>query len=183
MTNELAEYLNKKISRETINKTLSVIQAMKAGAGLKNAVAEQQLGIAEFFDAVHTHSDLEKLYTDAQSSRAEILVEEIVDISDMEEDPQRARIRLDARRWYASKMKPKKYGDKIDVNVSGSINIHAALTEARKRVLLPDSYQADVIDAQVIDTTNELAVEHTDTESVAEPAKDDKDIDINDLLE
>jgi len=33
---------------------------------------------------------------------------------------QRARLRFDARRWYASKLNPKKYGDKIAQEVTGS---------------------------------------------------------------
>lgn len=34
---------------------------------------------------------------------------------------QRSRLRIDTRKWIASKLKPKKYGDKIEVENSGSI--------------------------------------------------------------
>lgn len=33
----------------------------------------------------------------------------------------RQRLRIDARKWVASKLKPKKYGDKVDVGLSGSV--------------------------------------------------------------
>jgi len=33
----------------------------------------------------------------------------------------RSQLRIDARKWMASKLKPKKYGDRLDLNHSGSI--------------------------------------------------------------
>lgn len=39
----------------------------------------------------------------------------MLDIADDKEgDPQRDRLRIDTRKWLASKLKPKKYGDKIE---------------------------------------------------------------------
>jgi hypothetical protein len=43
------------------------------------------------------------------------------------------RLRFDARRWYLSKLAPKKYGDKQHIEHSGSIDTVAALVAARKR--------------------------------------------------
>lgn len=33
----------------------------------------------------------------------------------------RSQLRIDARKWMAGKLKPKKYGEKLDLNVSGSL--------------------------------------------------------------
>lgn len=74
-------------------------------------------------------------YVKAKAESADALVEEIIDIADsgsndwMENnDPnnpgyringehiQRSRLRVDARKWIASKLKPKKYGEKLDMN-------------------------------------------------------------------
>lgn len=33
----------------------------------------------------------------------------------------RSQLRIEARKWMAGKLKPKKYGDKIDLNLSGSV--------------------------------------------------------------
>lgn len=52
-------------------------------------------------------------YARAREAQADALVDEIVDIADTEENPKRAAVRIDARKWVAGKMKPKKYGDKI----------------------------------------------------------------------
>jgi len=39
------------------------------------------------------------------------------------EHVQRSKLRIDTRKWLASKLKAKKYGDKADVNVSGGLSL------------------------------------------------------------
>lgn len=52
-------------------------------------------------------------YARAREMQADALADEITDIADnIEGDPQRDRLRVDARKWAASKLKPRKYGDK-----------------------------------------------------------------------
>lgn len=46
---------------------------------------------------------------------------------------QHAKLRVDTRKWLASKMLPKVYGDKQELNVSGSLDIAATIIAARKR--------------------------------------------------
>jgi hypothetical protein len=45
------------------------------------------------------------------------------------EAAQRSRIRFDARRWYLSKLAPKRYGDKTAVEHSGNVSINATPTD------------------------------------------------------
>lgn len=84
-------------------------------------------------------------YARAREAQAEHLVDEILEISDnatndwMErrsesekgagvnsgwvlngEHVQRSRLRVDSRKWFASKVAPKKYGDKIMTEVTGA---------------------------------------------------------------
>jgi hypothetical protein len=44
------------------------------------------------------------------------------------------RIYVDAIKWYTGKVAPKKYGDKLDMNVTGQVTIGDAIEEGRKRV-------------------------------------------------
>lgn len=45
------------------------------------------------------------------------------------------RLQVDARKWLASKLKPKKYGDRVDLtNSDGSLTGADALAKARARV-------------------------------------------------
>ncbi len=89
------------------------------------------------------HEEFRDQYARAREAQADHYAEEIVDISDdgtndwMErqstaekgagvntgwvlngEHVQRSRLRMDARKWLASKLAPKKYGDKLDTTLS-----------------------------------------------------------------
>lgn len=44
------------------------------------------------------------------------------------------RLKVDARKWYLSKLAPKKYGDKQQVEHSGTVNVGEALRNARERI-------------------------------------------------
>lgn len=60
-------------------------------------------------------------YTRAREAQADSLADEIVEIADdSSDDPNSRRIRIDARKWVAGKMRPKKYGDKISAEVTGA---------------------------------------------------------------
>ena len=74
-------------------------------------------------------------YTRAREAQADYLAEEIVQIADdglndtYEVDGEtrvnqdvvaRSRLRVDARKWYAARMAPKKYGDKVQTELTGA---------------------------------------------------------------
>lgn len=48
----------------------------------------------------------------ATQARCDALAEEMLDIPDEEEDVNRARLKVDTRKWIASRMMPKRYGDR-----------------------------------------------------------------------
>lgn len=60
-------------------------------------------------------------YARAREQQAETYAEEIVEIADTEKDAAIARNRIDARKWTASKLRPKLYGDRVEVEHSGTI--------------------------------------------------------------
>ncbi len=75
------------------------------------------------------HEDFSEQYARAREAQAEIRADEIVDIADDDtndftadedgnlvadhEHIQRSRLRIDARKWIAAKLLPKRYGDKL----------------------------------------------------------------------
>ena len=60
----------------------------------------------------------------AREDLAEYQAGEIVKIADNQElDPQSRRVMVDARKWIASKLKSRVYGDKVDHKVSGALTI------------------------------------------------------------
>jgi len=82
-------------------------------------------------------------YTRAKEESAEAFSEDILDIADdstndyitkqnndgeeyevvNHENIQRSKLRIDSRKWLASKLKPKKYGDKIQTEHSGNVGL------------------------------------------------------------
>jgi hypothetical protein len=62
-------------------------------------------------------------YARARDEQADHYADEIIAIADEEPDPSKAKVRVDARKWVASKLKPRVYGDKIDHKHSGSLTI------------------------------------------------------------
>jgi hypothetical protein len=78
--------------------------------------------------------DYSSQYACAKEDQADFLSEEMIDIADdssndvrytesgeviNSEFVQRSKLRIDTRKWIASKLKPKKYGDKLDVLSDG----------------------------------------------------------------
>lgn len=87
------------------------------------------------------YEDLDHKYARAKDLQVEFLVEECMEIADGSENDivtinkgdeeyqqvnheniQRSKLRIDMRKWQAGKLKPKKYGDKQQVQHSGGLN-------------------------------------------------------------
>jgi hypothetical protein len=98
-------------------------------------------------DCLRRNPDLKARYQEAVLDRADRLAEELLELADTPmpeglDGPsasawvQRLRVRIDVRKWAASKLAPRLYGEKLDVSVSETrISITAALALAEKRLL------------------------------------------------
>lgn len=73
-------------------------------------------------------------YTRARDMGLDALAEEIIEIADEPAgtldnggtdtgDVANRRLRFDARRWYLSKLAPKKYGERVDQNITGGLSL------------------------------------------------------------
>lgn len=99
---------------------------------------------SSIFKWLRTEEGFADNYTRAKEQQAEHFADELVAIADdgsndwMEvhhgddedsawrlngEHVQRSKLRIDSRKWLMSKMLPKKYGDKLDLNMAGSLNV------------------------------------------------------------
>lgn len=103
--------------------------------GTKHICEEHEITYTTFKNWINDDEDLFALYARAKDMQADMLAEEIISIADDSKDDtietfdkhgkrikvedkewtSRSKLRIDARKWVASKLKPKKYGDKIDV--------------------------------------------------------------------
>lgn len=76
-------------------------------------------------------------YNVAKEAQADAMAEDMLDIADtlpaMTEkgidsaDVAHMRLRIDTRKWIASKLKPKKYGDKIEQEIKGDMSLTVQL--------------------------------------------------------
>lgn len=95
---------------------------------------------ATVFRWLAAHEEFRDQYARAREAQADTLVDEILEISDdgrndymanlgegedtlayrlNGEHVQRSKLRVDSRKWFASKVAPKKYGDKVQAEFSG----------------------------------------------------------------
>lgn len=85
-------------------------------------------------------------YTRARDIGLDVMAEQVLEISDEEPgilnsggkdsgDVAHKRLRFDARRWYLSKLAPKRYGDRQAVELSGAIEIREMSEEDMKAEL------------------------------------------------
>ena len=87
---------------------------------------------------LRVHEEFLGNYARAREAQADYYAQEIIDLADKEricekrtikpdggeevvilDQTERTRLQIDARKWYAGKLMPKKYGDKVQQEVSG----------------------------------------------------------------
>lgn len=129
-----------------------ICERLAAGESMRSISQDDNMPCrATMFSWMRKHEEFLNQYARAKEESADAFVEEILDIADdgsndwMErkdaegeiigwqlngEHVQRSKLRVDTRKWAASKLKPKKYGDKIDhTHAGGDKPVHMILTE------------------------------------------------------
>jgi hypothetical protein len=139
-----------------------IIDSMANGLSLSSAIkAEGMPNWTTVQLRISTDEAFRAKYEKAVQDRADRLADEILELSD-ETMPehlqgpgasawvQQKRLQVDARKWIASKLKPRTYGDRLDVSVSDNrISVLGALEQAQQRVALGMSKEANVLDVDV----------------------------------
>ena len=97
-----------------------VCELVEDGMPLGQAVDKTMLTRGQFYRTLDADVALAERYARAKERQMEAEVMKIVDIADdTTGDVQRDRLRVDARKWIAAKLMPKKYGDRMDVTSNG----------------------------------------------------------------
>ncbi len=137
-----------------------ICEKLVTGLSLRKICLDDEMpALATIFRWLNDNASFREQYARAREAQAETLVDEIIDIADessrdtyIDDDGNertnhdviaRSRLRFDARRWAASKMLPKKYGDKIEANhtvdakLTGNVGLTLTLSpeESYKRML------------------------------------------------
>ena len=134
-----------------------VVSRMATGKSLSSVLREPGMPPwATFNRMLRSNEQLRVAYDKAVQDRADKLADEIIELSDavMPEGlrgseasawVQQKRLQVDARKWVASKLKPRTYGDRIDDSVVDQrISVIDAINEAQARVSYDRSNVTDI---------------------------------------
>jgi hypothetical protein len=119
----------------TAELTTEICERLAEGRSLRSICADDDMpGMRTVLDWLERYPDFRAKYGRAREIQAELQVDEMVEIADdsrndwMErndpknpgyvangENIQRAKLRLEQRRWFAEKLLPKKYGNKVAI--------------------------------------------------------------------
>ena len=159
------------MNREPIDRKkvwVEILEAMANGASMSSVLKRE--GMPDYSwctKQIRDDPELQRAYNQALENRGALLAEEIFELADQPLpeglDPrelsawvQKLKLQVDARRWASSRLLPKVYGDRLDVNMStSSISIRKALETANQRVIN--------MEAHVVSEFKELPIpsEHT----------------------
>lgn len=96
--------------------------------------ADEFPGLTTVYRWLSENAEFREMYARAREDQADTLADEIIEISDdgsndtyQTEDGEqvnhdviaRSRLRVDSRKWVAAKLRPRKYGEKLDLEHSG----------------------------------------------------------------
>lgn len=95
----------------------TICMEIMAGKGLREVCAMEGMpGTSTVYSWLREHPEFQDAYARAREIQADVLADEVVEIADTEPDPNRARVMIDARKWLAGKLRPKKYGDRVGID-------------------------------------------------------------------
>jgi hypothetical protein len=142
-----------------------IVYRVSAGKSLSTVLRDPDLpSWPMFYAMMEQDPKLRQAYDKAVQDRADRMADEILELSDMEMPEglegamasawvQQKRMQVDARKWIASKLKPRTYGDRIDVAVTDTrISVIDALEAAQARVVKQLTVQ-DVTDVDPKETS------------------------------
>lgn len=134
-----------------------ILLSIEEGNSLRTTLKREGMpSSTAFYEWIDNDEQKAVHYARACEKRADAIFEEILDIADdasndftladigdgiqiekfNSEHVQRSRLRVDARKWMAGKMNPKKYGDKTDIT-SGGEKIQSSTPNIKVTIVKP----------------------------------------------
>jgi hypothetical protein len=125
-----------------------VLREIGNGSSLISAIKKEGYPTYDAFQRhLRAHPETKRLYEEAIEARADYLAESLIDISE-EPIPEgldgpylsawinQMKIRIETRKWTAAKLRPKSWGERVDVSVTHTqISINEALKNAESRLI------------------------------------------------
>jgi hypothetical protein len=109
--------------------------------GLEQVCAADDMPhVSTVYRWLQAHADFREQYTRAREAQGHVQAERALRDALTADDPQKGRLKFDARKWAASKLAPKQYGDAVNLKHSdpdgGPVRINDVQRAARIAALL-----------------------------------------------
>jgi hypothetical protein len=117
--------LNEGEIREAINEIINRVSEGESVHMIIKHNKDKYPTFSTFYKYINNNKDIEKAYLSAKQIGLEKRAQEIEEIADEEIEyndnaaVQKQKLRIDTRKWLLSKLAPRKYGDKLDLNHGG----------------------------------------------------------------
>lgn len=103
----------------------NICEKIANGRSLRSICAEDGVPpMKTIYRWLEANEEFRHQYARAREKQADYFAEEIIEIADSAEAESaavsKAKLQIDARKWAASKIAPKKYGDKTELDVKSS---------------------------------------------------------------
>lgn len=103
----------------------NICEKIANGRSLRSICAEDGMPpMKTIYRWLEANEEFRHQYARAREKQADYFAEEIIEIADSAEAESaavsKAKLQIDARKWAASKIAPKKYGDKTELDVKSS---------------------------------------------------------------
>jgi hypothetical protein len=139
---------NATISEEQFNKICDEVE--HTAKGVYKVCREMRLDTTLFYKfisaAKNQGNDQPYLkYAHAKEAQCDNMADQLEELADNAEDYNKARLQVDVRKFYLSKIKPKRYGDHQQIEIISSVNSFVESTIKIIKQYVPVEVQAEVI--------------------------------------
>ena len=132
-----------------------ICERLAAGESMRSVSRDPDMPcMATLFKWIREIEEFSQQYAKAKTESADALVEDMLHIADNEATQEltidgnkvtvkdgasvaHARLRVDTRKWAASKLKPKKYGEKIQQEITGENGGPVEITRVERVIIEP----------------------------------------------
>lgn len=113
-----------------------ICERIAKGKSLATICDEDHISVATVRKWINEDPELEKRYVRAREDQADYYADEIMKIADEATDANLGRLRVEARKWVAAKLKPKTYGERLQLDADVRIELTDDQLESRLAQLL-----------------------------------------------
>ena len=122
-----------------------VLRAIESGASMRTAAEQAQLSShAAIRRLVANDPHFAAQYTRARELGLDALADQVIEIADDQTlDANARRVMMDARRWYLSKLAPKRYGERTEHLLTVTHDVAALPTAELERLVAQHTLQLE----------------------------------------